>query len=313
MEFPIIIAGAAGFIGSHVSERLLTTGCQVVGLDNYYTGSKSHIDNLLKHKYFKALTHNIMDPLYIETSAIYNFASPASPKDYQSDPIYTIKTNFLGSLNLLGLAKRTKARILQASTSEIYGDPSIHPQEETYFGNVNPIGIRACYDEGKRSAETLFFDYHRQHQVKIKVARIFNTYGPRMNYDDGRAVPNFIVQVLKGEPITIYGNGNQTRSFCYIDDLVDGLIKLMNSEDSISGPINLGAPHEVTILEIAETIYKLIGKKTKFTFLPPPPDDPVRRKPNIAEAITKLRWEPKVSLEDGLKETIAYFKALLNE
>lgn len=312
MENRVLVTGGAGFIGSHLCEKLIKNRQQVLCVDNYFTGDRRNIANFLKNWQFDLLRHDITIPLFVEIDKIYNLACPASPKHYQFDPVQTIKTNVHGTINMLGLAKRTKAKILQASTSEIYGAPMQHPQNELYLGNVNPIGIRACYDEGKRCAETLFFDYYRQHQVRIKVARIFNTYGPRMHPNDGRVVSNFIVQILKGEPITIYGQGDQTRSFCYIDDLVDGLITLMDSEDILIGPFNLGNTHEIKILELAEIIFKLLGKKKNVIFKTPLQDDPPRRCPDIDKARTELNWEPRVSLEDGLKETIKYFKMVLN-
>ncbi len=308
----ILVTGGAGFLGSHLCEKLLNGGNEVLCVDNFYTGSKANIAHLLTNPYFEVLRHDICFPLYIEVDEIYNLACPASPVHYQSDPVQTTKTSVQGSINMLGLAKRVKAKILQASTSEVYGDPTIHPQPETYWGNVNPIGPRACYDEGKRCAETLFFDYHRQHKLKIKIARIFNTYGPRMHPNDGRVVSNFIVQALKGEDITIYGDGSQTRSFCYVDDLVDGLIKLMNSSDEFTGPVNLGNPVETSILELAQKVIKLTDSKSKIVSKSLPVDDPKQRQPNITLAKEKLNWEQKVSLEDGLIKTIEYFKKLSN-
>jgi len=307
----ILVTGGAGFIGSHLCERLLNDGHEVLCVDNFYTGSKENIKHLLRNPYFEIIRHDICFPLYVEVDEIYNLACPASPVHYQFDPVQTTKTSVHGSINMLDLAKRVKAKILQASTSEVYGDPTVHPQSETYWGNVNPIGPRACYDEGKRCAETLFFDYWRQHKLKIKVARIFNTYGPRMRPDDGRVISNFIVQALKGDDITVYGDGSQTRSFCYIDDLIDGLIKLMNSPDDFTGPVNLGNPIEVTILELAQKIIELTGSKSKITFKPLPADDPKKRQPDITLAKEKLNWQPKVSLEEGLKKTIEYFKQTL--
>jgi len=307
----ILITGGAGFLGSHLCERLLNDGNDIICADNFYTGRKENISHLLNNPYFEVLRHDICFPLYVEVDEIYNLACPASPIHYQLDPVQTTKVSVHGVINMLGLAKRVKAKILQASTSEIYGDPLEHPQKETYWGNVNPIGPRACYDEGKRCAETLFFDYYRQHKVKIKVARIFNTYGPKMYINDGRVVSNFIVQALKGEDITIYGDGNQTRSFCYVDDLIDGLILLMNSADELIGPINLGNPVESTILELAQKIIELTASKSKIIFKPLPADDPKQRQPDIALAKEKLNWEPKVSLEDGLKKTIEYFQKIL--
>jgi len=307
----ILVTGGAGFIGSHLCEKLLNDGHEVLCVDNFYTGSKENIKHLLNNPYFEIIRHDICFPLYVEVDEIYNLACPASPIHYQFDPVQTTKTSVHGSINMLGLAKRVKAKILQASTSEVYGDPTVHPQPETYWGNVNPIGPRACYDEGKRCAETLFFDYWRQHKLKIKVARIFNTYGPRMRPDDGRVVSNFIIQALKGNDITVYGDGSQTRSFCYIDDLIEGLIKLMNSPDDFTGPVNLGNPIEVTILELAQKIIELTGSKSKIIFKPLPADDPQRRQPDITLAKEKLNWQPKVSLEEGLKKTIEYFKQTL--
>jgi UDP-glucuronate decarboxylase len=307
----ILVTGGAGFIGSHLCERLLQEGNEVICVDNFYTGTKDNIKHLFNSPYFEVIRHDITFPLYIEVDEIYNLACPASPIHYQKDPVQTVKVSVHGSINMLGLAKRLNIKILQTSTSEVYGDPLVHPQPETYWGNVNPIGIRACYDEGKRCAETLFFAYHQQHKLKIKVSRIFNTYGPRMHPNDGRVVSNFIVQALKGEPITVYGDGSQTRSFCYVDDMVEALIKLMNSRDDLTGPINLGNPSEFTILELAEKVIKLTNSKSKINFKPLPKDDPKQRKPDISLAKKELQWEPKVSLEDGLKETIEYFKKIL--
>jgi len=308
MRKRILVTGGAGFIGSHLCERLLEEGNEVICVDNFFTGSKENIKHLLGNPYFEVLRHDITFPLYVEVDEIYNLACPASPIHYQFDPVQTTKTSVMGAINMLGLAKRLKIRILQASTSEVYGDPTVHPQKEDYWGNVNPIGPRACYDEGKRCAETLFFDYHRQHNLDIKVVRIFNTYGPRMLPNDGRVVSNFIVQALKGEDITVYGDGSQTRSFCYIDDMVDGIIKMMNSPKGFTGPVNLGNPSEFSILELAEMILKLTKSKSKIVFKPLPQDDPKRRQPDITLAKSRLNWEPKVNLEDGLKETISYFK-----
>lgn len=307
----ILITGGAGFIGSHLCERLLEEGNEVICVDNFFTGSKDNIKHLFKNPYFKLLRHDITFPLYVEVDEIYNLACPASPIHYQFDPVQTTKTSVLGAINMLELAKRLKIRILQASTSEVYGDPMVHPQKEDYWGNVNPIGPRACYDEGKRCAETLFFDYHRQHNLDIKVVRIFNTYGPRMLPNDGRVVSNFIVQALKGEDITVYGNGSQTRSFCYIDDMVEGIIKMMKSEKGFTGPVNLGNPQEFTILELAEKILKLTKSKSKIVFKPLPQDDPKQRRPDITLAKTKLNWQPKVPLEEGLIKTIEWFRRLL--
>jgi len=307
----ILITGGAGFIGSHLCERLLKDGNEIICLDNFYTGRKANIVHLLSSPYFEVMRHDICFPLYLEVDEIYNLACPASPIHYQFDPVQTIKTAVHGAINMLGLAKRLKIKILQASTSEVYGDPSIHPQVENYWGNVNPIGVRSCYDEGKRCAETLFFDYHRQHKLKIKVARIFNTYGPRMHPNDGRVVSSFIVQALRGEDITVFGDGSQTRSFCYIDDLVSGLIGLMNSSDDFTGPVNLGNPEEFTILELAERIIKLTGTKSKIIFAPLPSDDPKQRQPDISLAFKKLVWKPSIGLANGLQKTIEYFKLLL--
>ena len=304
----VLVSGGAGFLGSHLCERLLKEGHDVLCVDNFYTGTKRNIAHLLDHPYFELLRHDITFPLYVEVDEIYNLACPASPIHYQNDPVQTTKVNVHGSINMLGLAKRLKAKILQASTSEVYGDPSIHPQPENYWGNVNCIGPRSCYDEGKRCAETLFFDYHRQHGIKIKVARIFNTYGPNMHPDDGRVISNFILQALRNEPITIYGDGSQTRSFCYVDDMVDGLIRLMNSPDDFTGPVNLGNPNEISILELAEKIIRMTGSKSKITFKSLPADDPKQRQPLIDLAKEKLGWTPEVLLEEGLKKTIAYFE-----
>lgn len=307
----VLITGGAGFLGSHLCERLLYEGNDVICVDNFYTGDKSHIKHLMGNPYFELIRHDICFPLYIEIDEIYNLACPASPIHYQFDPVQTTKTSVHGSINMLGLAKRLKIKIFQASTSEVYGDPTEHPQKETYWGNVNPIGLRACYDEGKRCAETLFFDYHRQHNIKIKVARIFNTYGPRMHPNDGRVVSNFIVQALKGEDITIYGDGLQTRSFCYVDDMINGFISLMNTSDDITGPINLGNPTEFTILDLAKLTIELTGSKSKIVFCPLPKDDPRQRRPDITLAKDLLGWEPTYTLKDGLIQTISYFKELL--
>jgi UDP-glucuronate decarboxylase len=311
MRKRILITGGAGFIGSHLCERLLEEGNEVICVDNFFTGSKENIKHLLGNPYFEVLRHDITFPLYVEVDEIYNLACPASPIHYQFDPVQTTKTSVMGAINMLGLAKRLKIRILQASTSEVYGDPTVHPQKEDYWGNVNPIGPRACYDEGKRCAETLFFDYHRQHNLDIKVVRIFNTYGPRMLPNDGRVVSNFIVQALKGEDITVYGDGSQTRSFCYIDDMVDGIIKMMNSPKGFTGPVNLGNPSEFSILELAQMILKLTKSKSKIVFKPLPQDDPKQRQPDITLAKSRLNWEPKVPLQEGLIKTIEYFKAFL--
>jgi UDP-glucuronate decarboxylase len=307
----ILVTGGAGFIGSHLCKRLLAEGNEVVCLDNFYTGNKANILPLLENKNFELLGHDVTIPLYVEVDEIYNFACPASPVHYQSDPVQTIKTSVHGAINLLELAKRTKAKILQASTSEIYGDPEVHPQTEDYWGRVNPIGIRSCYDEGKRCAETLFFDYHRQYGVRIKVARIFNTYGPNMHPEDGRVVSNFIVQALTGKDITIYGDGSQTRSFCFVHETVEGLISLMNSGDEISGPVNLGNPSEFTMLELARLVLELTNSRSALTFHPLPGDDPRQRKPDIGLAKEQLNWEPIVSLREGLTETVAYFQKVL--
>jgi UDP-glucuronate decarboxylase len=305
-----LITGGAGFIGSHLCERLIEAGQEVLCVDNFYTGTKDNIRHLLDNNRFELIRHDVWLPLYVEVDRIFNLACPASPIHYQTDPVSTVKTSVLGAINMLGLAKRRRARILQASTSEVYGDPQVHPQQENYWGHVNPIGPRACYDEGKRCAETLFFDYHRQHKLDIRVVRIFNTYGPRMHPRDGRVVSNFIIQALSGEPITLYGDGQQSRSFCYVDDLVEGLIRMMD-QDSETGPVNMGNPTEFTILELAETVLRLTSSKSRLEFRPLPQDDPVRRKPDIAKAKALLDWKPKVALEDGLKETISYFKNLL--
>ncbi|MFH1481094.1 MAG: UDP-glucuronic acid decarboxylase family protein [Pseudomonadota bacterium] len=307
----VLVTGGAGFLGSFLCERLLQEGHDVLCVDNFFTGTKRNIVHLLENPFFELLRHDITFPIYVEVDEIYNLACPAAPIHYQTDPVATTKVNVHGSINMLGLAKRTRARILQASTSEVYGDPTVHPQVETYLGSVNPIGPRACYDEGKRCAETLFFDYHRQLKLRIKVARIFNTYGPRMHPNDGRVVSNFIVQALRGEPITIYGKGNQTRSFCYVDDLIDGLIRLMKTPDGFTGPVNLGNPVEFTILELAEKIIELTGSKSKIVYKPLPADDPKQRQPDIRLAKKELKWSPKVTLEEGLKKTIPYFETLI--
>ena len=309
----VLVTGGAGFLGSFLCERLLQEGHDVLCVDNFFTGTKRNIVHLLENPFFELVRHDITFPLYVEVDEIYNLACPASPIHYQMDPVQTTKVNVHGSINMLGLAKRIKARILQASTSEVYGDPTVSPQPETYLGSVNPIGPRACYDEGKRCAETLFFDYHRQHKVAIKVARIFNTYGPRMHPNDGRVVSNFIVQALKGEPITIYGKGNQTRSFCYADDLIDGLIRLMKTPAGFTGPVNLGNPVEFTILELAEKIIGLTASKSKIVYKPLPVDDPKQRQPDIRLAKEKLAWAPKISLEEGLIRTIPYFREILKD
>jgi UDP-glucuronate decarboxylase len=307
----ILVTGGAGFLGSFLCEKLLEQGHDVLCVDNFYTGTKDNIRHLLDHYRFELMRHDVTFPLYVEVDEIYNLACPASPIHYQRDPVQTTKTSVHGAINMLGLAKRVKAKILQASTSEVYGDPEVHPQPEGYWGRVNPIGSRSCYDEGKRCAETLFFDYYRQHNLRIKVARIFNTYGPRMHPDDGRVVSNFIVQALRNEPITIYGDGTQTRSFCYVSDLVEGLVRLMDSPDNLTGPINLGNPGEFTMLELAEKVLELTNSRSKLTFAPLPEDDPRQRRPDIRMAKEKLDWKPTVPLDEGLKSTIAYFEQLL--
>lgn len=309
----ILVTGGAGFLGSHLCDRLIADGHDVLCVDNFFTGTKSNITHLLDHPRFELTRHDVTFPLYVEVDQIYNLACPASPIHYQHDPVQTTKTSVHGAINMLGLAKRLRAKIFQASTSEVYGDPAVHPQIETYWGNVNPIGIRSCYDEGKRCAETLFFDYHRQHKLQIKVARIFNTYGPRMHPNDGRVVSNFIVQALKGEDITIYGQGQQTRSFCYASDLIEGFLRLMDTGSDITGPINLGNPSEFTIRQLAELVIELAGSHSKLTFLPLPSDDPMQRKPDITLARSKLDWEPVVPLRAGLVQTIAYFDELLSQ
>ncbi|MEO7035130.1 MAG: UDP-glucuronic acid decarboxylase family protein [Polyangiaceae bacterium] len=309
----ILVTGGAGFIGSHLCERLVQAGEDVLCVDNYFTGSKKNVAHLLNNPMFEVMRHDVTFPLYVEVQRIFNLACPASPVHYQFDPVQTTKTSVHGAINMLGLAKRVKARILQASTSEVYGDPEVHPQPESYWGKVNPIGIRSCYDEGKRCAETLFFDYNRQHHVDIKVMRIFNTYGPRMNPNDGRVVSNFIVQAIRGEDITIYGDGQQTRSFCYVDDLVEGMLRLMDTETGFTGPVNIGNPGEFTMLELAEKVITFVGTKSKIVNRPLPQDDPRQRKPDIGIAQSKLGWQPKVQLDDGLKETIKYFRRILAE
>jgi UDP-glucuronate decarboxylase len=306
----ILITGGSGFLGSHLSKRLVEESHDVICLDNFYTGDRKNVEHLLSYPNFELVRHDVTFPYYVEVDRIYNLACPASPVHYQANPVQTTKTSVHGAINMLGLAKRTGARILQASTSEVYGDPEVHPQTEDYWGRVNPIGIRACYDEGKRCAETLFFDYHRQNNVEIRVARIFNTYGPKMQPNDGRVVSNFIVQALKGEDITIYGDGNQTRSFCFVDDLIDGLIGFMELEENFPGPINMGNPTEFTILELAENVIRLTKSKSKVVFKVLPQDDPMQRKPNIELAQRKLGWEPKIQLEEGLTKTIEYFSKL---
>jgi UDP-glucuronate decarboxylase len=307
----ILVTGGAGFLGSHLCEWLLNRGHDVLCVDNYYTGTKSNLAPLVGNPYFEIMRHDITFPLYVEVDQIFNLACPAAPVHYQFDPVQTTKTSVHGAINVLGLAKRVKARILQASTSQIYGDPTVHPQPESYLGNVNPLGPRACYDEGKRCAETLFFDYHRQHGVPIRVARIFNTYGPRMQLKDGRVVSTFVVQAIRGEPISVFGDGQQTRSFCYVDDMIDGLTRLMAAPDEVTGPVNLGNPNEITVLELAETIIAMTGSKSKIEFKPLPADDPRQRQPDIAAAKRLLGWAPQVPLEEGLAKTIAYFQARL--
>lgn len=306
----VLVTGGAGFLGSFLCERLLSENCDVVCVDNFYTGTKRNIVHLLENPYFELVRHDITFPLYLEVDEIYNFACPASPVHYQNDPVQTTKVNVHGSINMLGLAKRTQAKILQASTSEVYGDPSVHPQTEDYWGNVNCVGIRSCYDEGKRCAETLFFDYYRQHSLNIRVVRIFNTYGPRMHPNDGRVVSNFILQALKNEDITVYGDGKQTRSFCYVDDMIEGVIRMMNAPDDFTGPVNLGNPQEFTILELAQKIIALTRSNSKIIFKPLPEDDPLQRKPNIELATTKLQWKPQTQLNEGLTRAIDYFRTL---
>jgi UDP-glucuronate decarboxylase len=308
----VLVTGGAGFLGSHLCQTLLCNDCEVICADNFYTGRKAHVTQLLGNPYFEILRHDITFPLYVEVDELYNLACPASPVHYQFDPVQTTKTSVHGSINMLGLAKRLNIKILQASTSEVYGDPEEHPQREEYWGNVNPIGPRACYDEGKRCAETLFMDYHRQHRIKIKIVRIFNTYGPNMLPNDGRVVSNFIVQALQHKDITVYGKGEQTRSFCYISDMVDGMIRMMNSSEQFIGPVNLGNPQEISILNLAEEIKRFTGSRSRIVNVDLPPDDPIKRKPDITKARQILEWEPTVSLEDGLKETIAYFRKILS-
>jgi UDP-glucuronate decarboxylase len=307
----ILITGGAGFLGSHLCDKLIAQGHDILCVDNYFTGSKKNIEHLLAHPRFELMRHDVTFPLYVEVDEIYNLACPASPIHYQWDPVQTTKTSVHGAINMLGLAKRVKAKILQASTSEVYGDPEVHPQPESYWGKVNPVGIRSCYDEGKRCAETLFFDYWRQHNLRIKVVRIFNTYGPRMHPNDGRVVSNFIVQALKNQDITIYGDGSQTRSFCYMDDLLEAMVRAMNTGDEFTGPVNIGNPGEFSMLELAELVLKLTGSKSRIIFQPLPQDDPRQRKPDITLAKSALGWEPKVKLEEGLKETIAYFSKVV--
>lgn len=308
----ILVTGGAGFLGSHLCAKLIAAGHEVLCVDNFYTGRRTNLAALIQHPALEVMRHDICFPLYVEVDEIYNLACPASPVHYQFDPVQTTKTSVNGSINMLGLAKRLKAKILQASTSEVYGDPQVHPQTESYWGHVNPTGLRSCYDEGKRCAETLFFDYYRQHRVQIKVARIFNTYGPHMHPQDGRVISNFIVQALQGEDLTVYGNGGQTRSFCYVDDLIDGLIALMQSAAEVVGPINLGNPGEYTILEVAEMVLKLTGGRSKIIFKPLPQDDPTQRQPDITLAKNTLGWEPRVPLQEGLERTVAYFRTLLH-
>jgi UDP-glucuronate decarboxylase len=314
MKKRILITGGAGFIGSHLTERLLNEGNEVICLDNFFTGSKDNIVHLLDHKYLEVIRHDVIEPILLEVDEIYNLACPASPVHYQYNPVKTVKTNVLGMINMLGLAKRTKAKIFQASTSEVYGDPEQHPQHESYWGHVNPIGTRSCYDEGKRIAETLCMDYHRQNGVRVKIVRIFNTYGPRMAVNDGRVVSNFIVQALQNQPITIYGEGQQTRSFCYVDDLVEGFVRLMdNTPEDFTGPVNIGNPGEFTILQLAEKVLALTGSSSKIERKALPPDDPTQRRPDITLAKQKLGWEPTIMLEEGLKKTIAYFDQRLKQ
>ncbi len=309
----VLVTGGAGFLGSHLCERLLSEGADVLCVDNYFTGRKDNIAHLMGHPHFEAMRHDVTFPLYVEVDEIYNLACPASPVHYQFDPVQTTKTSVIGAINMLGLAKRVGARILQASTSEVYGDPTVHPQTEDYRGNVNPLGPRGCYDEGKRCAETLFFDYFRQHKVHIKVARIFNTYGPRMHPNDGRVVSNFIVQALRGEAITLYGDGRQTRAFCYVDDLIDGLVRLMGSDDEVTGPLNIGNSNEITVRELAELTVRLIGSPSSIVYRPLPQDDPLQRCPDISRMRGLFGWEPRIGLEAGLRTTIGYFAALLTE
>ena len=308
----VLVTGGAGFLGSFLCERLLNDGCDVICVDNFYTGTKRNIVHLLGNPYFELVRHDVTFPLYLEVDEIYNLACPASPVHYQNDPVQTTKVNVHGCINMLGLAKRLKAKILQASTSEVYGDPTIHPQNEKYWGNVNPIGLRSCYDEGKRCAETLFFDYHRQHALKIKVVRIFNTYGPRMHPNDGRVISNFVIQALAGRDITVYGDGTQTRSFCYVDDMIDGLVKMMSSPDDYTGPVNIGNPNEYSVLELARKILEKTGSRSKIAYKPLPQDDPLKRRPDITLAKKRLGWEPATDLTEGLKRTIEYFQSVEN-
>jgi UDP-glucuronate decarboxylase len=307
----VLIVGGAGFLGSHLCKKLLGNGHEILCVDNFFTGRRSNITEFLSNPRFEVMRHDVCFPLYVEVEEIYNLACPASPIHYQFDPVQTTKTSVHGAINVLGLAKRIKAKIFQASTSEVYGNPAIHPQTEDYWGNVNPVGIRSCYDEGKRCAETLFFDYYRQHKLRIKVARIFNTYGPNMHPNDGRVVSNFILQALKGEDITVFGNGKQTRSFCYVDDMIDAFVRFMDTPDNVTGPINLGNPHEFSILELAQLVIELTSSKSKIVFQPLPEDDPIQRQPDISFARKALTWKPSVTLDEGLKETIGYFKRLL--
>jgi UDP-glucuronate decarboxylase len=309
----VLITGGSGFLGSHLCERLLNEDANVLCVDNFFTGTQRNVEHLREHNHFELMRHDVTFPLYVEVDEIYNLACPASPMHYQHDPVQTTKTSVHGAINMLGLAKRLRAKILQASTSEVYGDPEVHPQDEEYWGRVNPIGVRSCYDEGKRCAETLFFDYWRQHRLRIKVARIFNTYGPRMHPNDGRVVSNFIVQALLGRDITVYGDGTQTRAFCYVDDLIDGLVRLMESKNEIMGPINLGNPQEFTILELARAVIDLAGSKSRIVHRPLPENDPRQRRPDISKAATVLAWRPQTPLAEGLKKTIAYFEAVLTE
>ena len=313
LEQRILVTGGSGFLGSHLCDRLIAEGANVICVDNFFSGTRSNVEHLLDHKRFELMRHDVTFPLYIEIDQIYNLACPASPIHYQRDPVQTTKTSVHGAINMLGLAKRVRAKILQASTSEVYGDPSVHPQMEDYWGNVNPIGPRSCYDEGKRCAETLFFDYRRQHNMRIKVARIFNTYGPRMHPNDGRVVSNFIVQALLGRDLTIYGEGSQTRSFCYVDDLIDGLVRLMGSSDDITGPINVGNPAEFTILQLATQVIELTGSRSRIVHRPLPQDDPRQRRPDISKAHELLNWSPRTSLKVGLKQTITYFEEMLRD
>ena len=312
MQMKVLVTGGAGFLGSHLCDRLVESGHDVICIDNLFTGSKRNIEHLLGMTNFEFLRHDVTFPLYLEVDEIYNLACPASPIHYQYDPVQTLKTSVHGAINILGLAKRTGAKVFQASTSEVYGDPTVHPQPESYWGNVNPIGVRSCYDEGKRCAETLFFDYHRQHQIRVKVARIFNTYGPRMHPADGRVVSNFIVQALRNEPITIYGDGSQTRSFCFVDDLVDGFLAMMASHDELVGPMNLGNPYEFTMLELASLVISVTGSGSELVYQPLPQDDPRQRQPNISLANRELGWAPSIALEDGLERTVRYFRSVLS-